>query len=323
MTDMIVDEIEEKSGFFGKEITARVANGRRQTPVWFRWTGESCPVPGDVFLCAVLQPAMRNGGKLVFKGSVSRGLAELLPRIQEAFVEEGDSLRPVEVDIETVSKADRPKSRDTASVQGSLFNRDINAFYTLLKKQEKVQNLLVVHGHHSGSYMQRFRSRALIKYHASVLKKTVVEVETNSNVLYGNSEGTINPDYPMLLAAVGLIHSGTFSRLYLPAHNGFESGKTDRLTEVINTLLKENGTTLIHHGSDVDEAEKIDTIASNDLFIEALRMCWENPTRNYNCGRCRRCTRNDEPQQIVKRLGIEDGIVGPPQDHIHPSAAAE
>ena len=75
--------------------------------------------------------------------------------------------------------------------------------------------------------------------------------------------------------------------------------------DLINTLLKETGPILIPHGLDVDEDKKINALAASDRFTEALRICWENPTRSYNCGRCPNCTRMGDPINTVAKWGFK------------------
>ena len=97
--DIIIDNIKEKHGAGRNEISAQMTTGAKTSSIWFSWKKISCPVPGDVFLCAVLQRAMKSGDKLIFNGSVSSRLVKLLPQIQEALVKDDNSLQPVEVVI--------------------------------------------------------------------------------------------------------------------------------------------------------------------------------------------------------------------------------
>ena len=100
--NMIIEDIKEKHGVCTNEITARMITGTKKSIIWFCWNGNSCLVPGDVFLCALLERAMNRGGKLIFNGSVSSRLANLLPQIQEALLKNDNSLRPVDIVIKNV-----------------------------------------------------------------------------------------------------------------------------------------------------------------------------------------------------------------------------
>jgi hypothetical protein len=303
MMDMIIDNIKEKHGAGRNEISARMTIGAKRSSIWFSWREFSCPVPGDVFLCAVLQRVMNSGDKLILNGSVSSRLAKLLPQIQEALVKDDNSLRPVDVVIKTVLDVVPRNRRKEILIDGSFFNRDIDTLYTLLKRQNKVDNLLVVHGDYFGSYLKMYQHRNHIKYQTSILKKQFLEVATNTNDLYKSKNGAVDLDNPLLVAAISLIYSHKFSRLYIPSSNHVEMKWSDRVYGLINAFLEKTGPALVPHGSDVTEDDKINAIAASDLFTEALRICWENPTRSYNCGRCPSCTRKDDPIKTVAKWG--------------------
>ena len=100
-------------------------------------------------------------------------------------------------------------------------------------------------------------------------------------------------------------YSHKFSILYIPSSNNPALKRNHCVYDLINAFLKETGQALFHHGSYVTEYDKVNAIASNDLFTEALRICWENPTRSYNCGRCPNCTRKDDPIKTVARCDFK------------------
>lgn len=303
--NMIIEDIKEKHGVCTNEITARMITGTKKSTIWFCWNGNSCPVPGDVFLCAVLERAMNRGGKLIFNGSVSSRLANLLPQIQDALLKNDNSLRPVDIVIKTVLDIAPQNKRNETLIHGSIFNRDIDTLYTLLKRQDTVNNLLVFHGDYLGSYLKKYQHRRHIKYQTSVLNKDFWEAATNVNGLYKSNNGGVNLDNPLLVAAFSLIYSHKFSLLYIPSSNNSGLRRNRCVYDLINAFLKKTGPVLVPHGSDVTEYDKINAIASNDLFTEALRICWENPTRSYNCGRCPNCTRKDDPIKTVARWGFK------------------
>jgi hypothetical protein len=304
MMNIIIEDIKEKHGDCRNEITAQMITGPKRSSIWFCWNGNSCPVPGDVFLCTVLQRAMNSGDKLIINGSVSSRLVKLLPQIQEALLKDDNSLRPVDVVIKTVLDIVPRNKRNEKLIHGSFFNRDIDTLYTLLKRQDTVDNLLVVHGDYFGSYLKKYQYRSHIKYQTSILKKQFFEVATNANSLHKSKNGAVNLDNPLLVAAISLIYSHKFSRLYIPSSNNVEKKWSDRVYGLINAFLEKTGPALVPHGSDVTEDDKINAIAANNLFTEALRICWENPTRSYNCGRCPSCTRKDDPIKTVAKWGF-------------------
>lgn len=304
--EMVIDNIKEEYDGFGNKITAQVTTDLKKCSLWFSWTGDTRPVAGDIFLFAVLKHAMNTGGSLIFCGSVSKKLTELIPKIQKVLMEHDNKLKPVDIVIEKISNRQPPKKHNGQFTPASFFNRDIDTLYTLSKKHREVDHLIVAHGDYFGSYSKMNDHRNHIKYQTSILKKKFTEIKTNANELYHNKTGTVDLDNPLLTAAISLIYSQRFSHLYIPSSHNPGSKTNNRMYQLINTFLKENGTTLIPHGSSINEENKIDTIASSDLYTEALRICWENPTRNFNCGRCTNCIRTHDPIKTVRKWRVKE-----------------
>ena len=314
MTQLIVDEIEVLSETVRKEIRAQVVDGTQKDSVWFRWKGDITPVPGDVLFCAALIPAMKAGRNLVFKGQLSRELTDLHPRIQSFLAQVDNDLRLVEVEIKEVIEETPAFESSRDPVGATLFNGDIDAFYTLLLHRGSIRDLVFLQGSEAESGIRNFKKKMLFKRYAAVLDKKFIEVETNADRLFEISpkqnSGVFSPAsfarQSMMMVILGLIFSGRFDDFYFPIVQGTESSFNIGWIDLFDPLFKPQGANIIKHGSKQSIEEKINAIVSNERFMEALRTCWENPYRNYNCGRCATCSRNEDPRRIVKRLGSDE-----------------
>ena len=191
-------------------------------------------------------------------------------------------------------------------VSGALFNSDISTFYTLLKNREYVHDLVFVQGANSEPGMLNLKSKMLFKRYASVLDKKFLEVETNSNIIFDTLSSMHISKTPLMTTILGLIFNQRFDYFYFPDSNGVKVPGGGRLIELVKPLFGVDGVSMVEHGSDATLDQKIDAVESDALFMEALRTCWENPYRNYNCGRCATCSRNEKARKIVKRLGSDE-----------------
>ena len=305
MTGMIVDELSDSSESLRKEISARIQTGSNQNQIWFRWKGDTVLVPGDVIFCTILVPAMRAGGKLEFHGSISRELAGVLPELQILLMQNDRSLQQIEIETQSVDGPQSEGGHPSPSA-GALFQSDISAFYILLKNHQQIQDLVYVQNSTDGSFMATFKSKTLFKRYASVLNKNFLELETNSDLLFGAAYNGRMSGNPLMAIILGMIFNNRIHCLYVPALNGQRGNAGSLIVDLLKPLADKYGTELVEYGAEVNTEEKIAAIAADELFMDALRTCWENPYRNYNCGRCATCSRNEKAQKIVKRLGSDE-----------------
>jgi hypothetical protein len=306
MTGMIVDEITVSSKSLRKEISAQVQADSQLKPIWYRWKGEAAFAPGDVILCSVLVPAMKAGGTLVFNGTISKELNSRLPQLQRLLIENRVGLRPIEIEVTSISNGSANTQSYPEPTSGALFYSDVSAFYTLLKNHQQIQDLVFVQNSLNGSGMATIKGKILFKRYASVLKKTFLEIETNSAILMEPPKNRQAFANSLMAIVLAMIFSSRIDHLYIPSANGAGSDPGDRILELLSPLLKEHGTEMIVGDAGKTVGEKIGAIASDPLFMDALRTCWENPYRNYNCGRCAICSRNEKAEKIVKRLGSDE-----------------
>ena len=306
VTGMIVDEINVPSKSLRKEISAKVRIGSQIDDIWYRWKGDAALAPGDVIFCTVLVPAMRAGGKLKFKGTISKELKNRLPQLQRLLSETNDGLHQIEMEIGSTSDVSFPVDRHPEPARGALFHSDVNVFYTLLKNKQQIQDLLFVQNSSNGSGMATIKGKILFKRYASVLNKTFLEVETNSGILIEAPQNQLVSINPLMTIILGMIFSHRFDQLYFPAVNGAGADLGGRLLVLLEPLMKGYGVEMIGYGAHTTVEERIEAIATDPIFMDALRTCWENPYRNYNCGRCAICSRNEKAEKIIKRLGSDE-----------------
>ncbi len=108
-------------------------------------------------------------------------------------------------------------------------------------------------------------------------------------------------DLNLAFSIVGTILSGHLSRLYIP----WNEVKASSSPGQHSVFQPSDGTQRIcfdRDGADRDRMNKIDAISEDKTLLDVIRVCWENPARSYNCGRCSTCTRTLSAYQSLATL---------------------
>ena len=80
----------------------------------------------------------------------------------------------------------------------------------------------------------------------------------------------------------GMIGSGKpYNKLILPMGN----------TPATDYLLSGDGMEIVHEGAGYSRTEKVAHIASYSVVTDRVKVCWEGPQADRNCGHCEKCVR--------------------------------
>jgi hypothetical protein len=303
---MIVEKIEERSDGLRAEVRGWIKTDTETTRIWFRWRGGKCATPGDAFLLLALRFAMRRNHKLVLRGAVSEHLIRHLDDIQRILTSSDRKLSRVDVEVEEI-KPSKPISRHVKRSGGDLnsgvmVTGGLDTFYILHEHLAEINHLVYIRGFENRSEARPFRFHTFksVKRSASELNINLVEVETNLKDFferYGES------DHSLGIAAVGSLLSDLLHILYIPhSHANAILFSTKGQNPGLGDLVGNNRFRIIKTAMDVTKEEKVDAVLSNETVMETLRVCWENPDRAYNCGRCQRCSRTMSDSDIIHFL---------------------
>jgi hypothetical protein len=114
-------------------------------------------------------------------------------------------------------------------------------------------------------------------------------VETNLRYL-SNAFGDWGEIYHgAALAAVGAILSSHCSEIYIPSSVPYVLLEPWGSHPLLDPLFSSNLVELIHDGCEAHRIEKIKAISNDEVAMNTLRVCYENPNNNYNCGQCLKC----------------------------------
>lgn len=259
--------------------------------VYFRRTDDAI-LSGNVesFLAAGILPAMRAGSDaLIAEGYVSRTFLDGLSTIQGIYHRWDPSLHRVEVS----GAIPGPQSGSTGDRVGSFFSGGVDSFYTFLRHQDEITDLIFVHGFDirldNGSV--RDKASAKVREVASVFGKNVIEIETNIRELLDPYVDWGVLGHGAALAAIGHLLAPSLRRIFIPASHTYADLFPWGSHPVLDPLWSSESLEFVHDGCEGTRVEKVALLARYDVALQSLRVCWKNPQGSYNCGRCEKCLR--------------------------------
>jgi hypothetical protein len=258
------------------------------------------PRNGDPFLAALLAPAMVLGEPLQVPVPVSPQLLRATDEVQAIYRCWDRRLCPVSVQAPVRKR--RPRRRGAPPRTALFFSLGVDSFYALLKNvadhpgdDQTITDLLVVHGFDVFVDRENYQVfpavLAASKRVAAALGKAVLPVTTNIREF---SDRLV--DWPELyhgaaLASVALALQSVLSRGHIAASWSYDELFPWGSHPLLDPLWSTEGLSLVHDGCEVDRLDRVRFIAQYPIALSALRVCYENPNNEYNCGRCEKCVR--------------------------------
>ena len=255
------------------------------------------PQRGDHALCAVLFKAMEQGRDIIIDGSVSPKLLDGLETLRAIWCRWRPSrYRPIVIKAEQESEAS-PVEGDRAAIFA--FSGGVDASFSLFRhlhgNNAGRNNLtpgaaLLVHGMDIPLDRSDFYKSAAARAER-MLEGTglpLVRVRTNSRQLRQDWEDS----FGLQLSACFLL----FQVAYADAVRGSEEPWESLVlpwgsTPLADPLSSTASMTMVHDGCDADRTEKVYWLATNTHVAEHLRVFWEGPEKDRNCGECEKCIR--------------------------------
>ncbi|MBI9043696.1 MAG: hypothetical protein JEZ06_04375 [Anaerolineaceae bacterium] len=289
---------------------------RKNVPdyLWYRLPEEYSEYlnpQSDAFLAASLLGAMHFGEDIEVQGSTSPQLAYNLEEYQYlARFNFPKLLKPVSVKYEQLSTINRK-----ANFVGTSFSGGVDSLFTLKSHLPDFQNnpdyqithAVFIRGfdilpHESGYYDSLF-----YQYEKQLINLGIklIEVETNIVSLTHQRLNFSNFYGPQIVSAA-LILSGLFQRYFIPSSGDYELLRTASSTAnpLMDRLLTNGATQIIHHGSTHTRSEKIEAIADWKTAQKLLWVCLEANSKEatWNCSRCEKCMRTMIPLYSLAKL---------------------
>jgi hypothetical protein len=229
-----------------------------------------------------------GGGQLIAEGEVSQKFLSALATIQDIYCVWDASLHRTE--IENVIPI--PRTSSTENRVGVFFSGGVDSFYTFLKHQDEITDLIFVHGLDIRLNDTILREKASNKIREVALKfgKNFIEIETNIREIL-DSYVDWYLAHGAALAAIGHLLFPTFRRIYIASTHTYANLHPCGTHPVLDHLWSSESLEFVHDGCEATRVKKVSLISRYEIALQSLRVCWKNPNSSYNCGRCEKCLR--------------------------------
>jgi diphthamide synthase (EF-2-diphthine--ammonia ligase) len=251
----------------------------------------------EAFLAATLLPAMKIGGSLRIAGEISPRLLNATRTIQDILHKWNPAFQKVAVE----AKSQITEAGSHQKEVGAFFSGGVDSFYTLLKHQEEITKIIFVHGFDIWLDDCAFRERVSreLREVAAELQKPLIEVETNLRDISEHYAKWVDY-FGCGFASVALLLSPQFKKIYIASSESFAHLDPCGSHPLLDPLWGTEHLEIVHDGCEASRNEKVARIATSDIVMRKLRVCYENLHARdnyelwrdtYNCGRCEKCLR--------------------------------
>jgi hypothetical protein len=326
-----------------REYRAQVEQtGSDPQALWYRvpgkhehWVSNSA----DPFLIGVLFFAMRKGGCLRIHGTVSPSLLRRLDEFQAAWSQWLPE-RYKRVEITADHEAEEPSSDSGLTVLAfsggldSCFSAwrhtrgngaDRADYGTIKGDGAQLGATLMVHGFDIPLIEAEAFERAATnsKQLVNSLGLELISIATNVRSIAGDWEYT----HGAALAACLHLFRRNFSEGMIASSHTYGTLRipwgSNPLTD---PLLSTSGFPIVYDGAVFSRREKANAVAAWPEAMQRVRVCWEGPKPDRNCGRCSRCVGTAvcfavEGREIPASLNIdslEDALHGLLHEKVKP-----
>ena len=251
----------------------------------------------DPFVVALLMPMMRLGAPVRVRGAVTARLLEQLIEFQRIFVQwYPDLLREVELHPDTIA---RPRRLPREPRPLLAFSGGVDSLFSAWtwngpeRKRSRMKWAVMAHGFDVGLEGVDFFQRQFDEGRAILAARDIALFPVRSNSMepsgvYGLRWGkTLHgpSTAALLLLFQKEFDLGLFSSSY-PASNLLIPWGSTPLTD---PLLGSGEMAIIHYGASFERTRKIKALADWPEALSRVRVCWQWPRTEINCGVCYKC----------------------------------
>jgi hypothetical protein len=245
------------------------------------------PANNDWTLPAALPLAMALGCEVQFEPSISPLLLQSVLTIQNIFTA-FTSNRWKRVDV---AAQPGPASAQRNQNVGLFFSGGVDSLYSLIKNQDSITHLVLVHGfdirlHQTELFSLTEKAAQRVAAHFG---KELIVVRTNLRD-FSNPHADWGMYHGAALAMVGLALSPVLGKCIIASTNTYNDLPSRGSHPLLDPLWSSEAMSFVHDGLEANRIQKLALIAGNEAAMSVLRVCWSSE-REYNCGRCEKCLR--------------------------------
>jgi len=274
----------------GVSIRAELKPGSESYDIFFRSNDISLTKNSEALLSVGLLPAMKTGSTLIVDGPISHKLFNTMGPICNFYCALNPSLKRIKVKNVIAEPKGPPKENRV----GTFFSAGVDSFYTLLKHQEEITDLIFIHGFDvplDNDALRRSVSE-MIREIGLHFGKRVIEVETNLRSFIHPYLRWLH-SHGVTFGSVGSLLFPFFHRIYIPASHTYATATFYLLGShpALDPLWGTETLEFVHDGCEATRIEKVALLSESDVALKSLRACGQDPGGGFNCGRCEKCIR--------------------------------
>jgi hypothetical protein len=237
----------------------------------------------EPFLAAALLPAMKVEQALQVPGTVSPKLHAAIDSIQDIYHEWYPEFQKIPVHGEGKKSEVVGQATDV----GAFFSGGVDSFYTLLKHQDEIEKIILIHGFNQ-YYSDTLRASVTktVRQIARDFNKSLIEVETNVRELSDQYSDYTDHFVGIMLTSAGLFIHPQFRKIYIPSSFSYGQLHPAGTHPLLDPLWSIEDMTFVHDGCEANRAAKTARIAESETALRSLRVCFSSKDEYNNCGRC-------------------------------------
>ncbi|MCF8261475.1 MAG: hypothetical protein K9J12_11930 [Melioribacteraceae bacterium] len=245
----------------------------------------------EALIATALLPAMRLNANIEIEGEISQSFSSCLSDIQSIYQQWNPHLKMAEISFEKINI--RKHQIEKSSRVASFFSGGIDAYYTFLKNQKKIDDIIFIRGFDIplnndfliGSSSKQIRGIGV------EFNKRVIEVETNVRSFL-QQFSSLQMYYGAVLASISHMLSDEFGKIYIGSHDTYGKLTTTYGSHpVLDPLWSSENMEIIHDGCEASRLEKTRFVSNSEFALNNLRVCFANSQSVLNCGVCEKCLR--------------------------------
>jgi hypothetical protein len=245
---------------------------------------------------ALLLYCMSHGEPLEIEEPISPVLLRNMQTIQDIYATWLPGYRPIQV-IAPVGEGTAIPERT-----GLLFSRGVDSFYSLVKHNSSISDLIVLHGFEfpwkdNGHFQEHLEK---VRRIAAALDKRLIVVRTNlKEYLVQHTHWDFS--HGAALASAGLCLEGTISTCIVASTYAYDQVHPWGSHPLLDPLWSTGTLHFVHDGGEARRVDKLRAIADDKLAMAYLRAC-DNAGSSGQCGHCEKCLRTMVGLHVIGRL---------------------
>jgi hypothetical protein len=279
------------------ELRFTVGIAGREHEIWLT-SSAGVTAGAEAAAVATLLPAMAVGERLELDVPVAQATVDALRDAQaivrswvKAGADRGAFPFSREIEIVPLVEPEPPSPAPRPAAVGAFFSGGIDSLSTVLEHPE------ITHLVHVEGFDVALERRDLADRVGAELQAAAAELGRELIVVRTNLRELSDPHVPWsayfggALGMVALTLSDVVGRMFVASgltHAGLEAHGSHPL---LDHVWGAGRIEIVHEGADRRRVDKVRKLAAHPVARRRLRVCWQNPDGDYNCGRCEKCLR--------------------------------